>query len=98
MTNPETSVTEDPHTALAALSARLDELVEAAGVDGWNIDTPAAGWDIGLQIAHLAWTDEVSVTAIRDADAFRSVVEKAEADPTGFVDAGAAEVAAPGRA
>ncbi|MBS7547311.1 TIGR03084 family metal-binding protein [Dietzia massiliensis] len=97
MTNPETSVTEDPHAALAALNTRLDELVECAGADGWNTDTPAAGWDIGMQIAHLAWTDEVSVTAIRDPDAFRSVVEKAEADPTGFVDVGAAEIAATGR-
>jgi len=97
MSNPETSVTEDPHAALAALNARMDELVEAAGVEGWSTDTPAEGWDVGMQIAHLAWTDEVSLTAIRDADAFGAVVDKATADPTGFVDAGAAEIAATGR-
>ena len=97
MTNPQPSATEDPHAALSALSARLDELVENAGPDRWNIDTPAEGWDVAMQIAHLAWTDEVSVTAIKDADAFQGVVEEAMADPTGFVDVGAAEIAATGR-
>lgn len=88
---------DSPHGALAVLSARLDELVESAGADGWHTDTPAEGWDIAMQVAHLAWTDEVSVMAIRDADAFRAVVDTAMADPTGFVDAGAAEIAATGR-
>ena len=97
MTNPQPSETEDPHAALAALNARVDELVETAGADRWNTDTPAEGWDVAMQIAHLAWTDEVSVTAIRNADAFQTVVDKAMADPTGFVDVGAAEIAATGR-
>ncbi|MFI8694464.1 TIGR03084 family metal-binding protein [Dietzia maris] len=97
MTNPQPSETEDPHAALAALNARVDELVETAGADRWNTDTPAEGWDVAMQIAHLAWTDEVSVTAIRDAEAFQAVVDKAMTDPTGFVDAGAAEIAATGR-
>ena len=96
-TSNQPSATEDPHAVLAALSARVDDLVETAGPDAWNLDTPAAGWDVGMQIAHLAWTDEVSVTAVTDPDAFQAVVEKAMADPTGFVDAGAAEIAATGR-
>ncbi|MET3862028.1 uncharacterized protein (TIGR03084 family) [Dietzia sp. 2505] len=96
-TNIRPSATEDPHAVLAALSARLDDLVETAGPDVWHLDTPAEGWDVGMQIAHLAWTDEVSVTAINDPDAFQGVVETAMADPTGFVDAGAAGIAATGR-
>lgn len=92
-----TAAPADPHAALAELSARLDELIEAAGTDRWNAGTPAEGWDVAMQIAHLAWTDEVSLTANRDAEAFGSVVEKAAADPAGFVDAGAAEIAATGR-
>ena len=94
MTNPQPSATEEPHAALVALNARVDELVETAGADRWNTETPAEGWDIAMQIAHLAWTDEVSLTAIRDAGAFQAVVEKAMEDPTGFVDVGAAEIAA----
>ncbi|MDV8001249.1 TIGR03084 family metal-binding protein [Rhodococcus sp. IEGM 1408] len=97
MTNAQPSATEDPHAALAALNARVDELVETAGSERWNTDTPAAGWDVAMQIAHLAWTDEVSVTAINYPDAFQTVVDKAMADPTGFVDVGAAEIAATGR-
>ena len=97
MTHAQPVATEDPHAALAALNARLDELVTTAGADLWNADTPAAGWDVAMQIAHLAWTDEVSLTAIRDAAAFQAVVDTAMSDPTGFVDAGAAEIAATGR-
>ena len=97
MTQPQPSPAEDPHAALAALNARVDELVEAADADRWNADTPAEGWDVATQIAHLAWTDEVSLTAIRDSAAFQDVVETAMTDPTGFVDAGAAEIAATGR-
>lgn len=97
MTTPQTPETEDPHAALAALNARLDEIVEAAGTDHWNAATPAEGWDVAMQIAHLAWTDEVSVSAIRDAEAFQTIVDKAMADPAGFVDAGAEEIASTGR-
>lgn len=97
MTHAQHVATEDPHAALSALNARVDELVAAAGAASWNAETPAAGWDVAMQIAHLAWTDEVSLTAIRDAAAFQAVVDTAMSDPTGFVDAGAAEIAATGR-
>ena len=70
MTHAQHVATEDPHAALSALNARVDELVAAAGAASWNAETPAAGWDVAMQIAHLAWTDEVSLTAIRDAAAF----------------------------
>lgn len=97
MTHPQPAGTEDPHAALTALNARVDQLVEAAGTARWNADTPAEGWDVAMQIAHLAWTDEVSLTAIRDPAAFHAVLDTAMTDPTGFVDAGAAEIAATGR-
>lgn len=91
------SASDDPHAALAALNVRLDALVEQAGPDAWTTATPAEGWDVGMQIAHLTWTDEVSLTAITDPDAFQGVVEQAMQDPTGFVDVGAAAIAATGR-
>ena len=97
MTESQSAPSEEPIEVLAALGARLDELVDAAGAARWNTDTPAAGWDVAMQIAHLTWTDEVSVLAITDPDAFAKVVETAMADPAGFVDAGAAEIAATGR-
>lgn len=97
MTEPQSVPPGDPLTVLAALGARLDELVDAAGPARWNTDTPAAGWDVAMQIAHLTWTDEVSVLAITDPEAFATVVEVANADVSGFVDAGADEIASAGR-
>ena len=97
MTHAQPLTPEDPHAVLANLNVRLDELVEAAGGDRWNTATPAEGWDIATQIAHLTWTDEVSVVAIDDADAFAGIVESALANLAGFVDEGAAEIAATGR-
>ena len=97
MTHAKPLTPEDPHSVLANLNGRLDELVEAAGDDLWNTATPAEGWDVAMQIAHLTWTDEVSLLAIDDPEAFAALVENAMADILGFVDAGAAEIAATGR-
>ena len=36
----------------------------------WSRPTPAAGWTIRHQVAHLAWTDEVALLAATDPAAF----------------------------
>ncbi len=72
--------------ALEALVAPLDET-------GWRTTTPAAGWDVATQIAHLAWTDEVAVKAATDKAAWDALVLEAIADPEGYVDARALEAA-----
>lgn len=97
MTHAQPLTPEDPHSVLANLNVRLDELVEAAGGDHWNTATPAEGWDVAMQIAHLTWTDEVSLVAIDDPDAFAALVESAMANILSFVDEGAADIAATGR-
>lgn len=79
--------------ALEALGRQLDDLVEAAGEAGWHSATPAEGWDVATQIAHLHWTDKASIAAIDDKAAFDTLVEKALGDPEGFVDAGATQLA-----
>lgn len=84
---------QDPFVALDLLGQAVDALVEQAGAERWNAATPAAGWDIATQIAHLHWTDLVSLQAIEDVDGFNQIVERAMADPAGFVDSGAAELA-----
>lgn len=85
---------------LADLAAEGDRLRAAvAGLDdaGWRTPTPAEGWDVATQIAHLAWTDEAAVLAARAADGDKAgwdaLVTGALADPEGFVDRGAVEVA-----
>jgi uncharacterized protein (TIGR03084 family) len=57
---------------LAAESADLDDLVAALPAEGWATPTPAAGWTVAHQVAHLAWTDQRALLAIRDEDAFRA--------------------------
>lgn len=89
----QTSSADDPHAALAAIGDRLDQIVDDAGPASWTTGTPAAGWDVRTQIAHLTWTDEVSLAAITDPDAFAVEVKAALADPNGFVDVAAAGIA-----
>ena len=64
--NALTSVVRD----LAAESEDLDRLVAELEPSGWQIATPAPGWTIAHQIAHLAWTDEFALLATTDSDLF----------------------------
>lgn len=73
----------------------LDALV--ATLPDWTDPTPAEGWTIAHQIAHLAWTDEVALRSATDPAGFREVVDHAMRDPEGFVDRGAADRARLGR-
>ncbi|WP_367043074.1 TIGR03084 family metal-binding protein [Streptomyces sp. Je 1-332] len=75
-------------------SEELDQLVEGLGERAWALDTPADGWTVAHQIAHLAWTDRAALTAVTDGDAFGRLVEEALAAPDSFVDDGAEEGAA----
>lgn len=47
-------------------------LVEPLDADGWELPTPAAGWRIRDQIAHLAYFDDAAVQALVDPDGFRA--------------------------
>lgn len=78
---------------LRAESDELDTLVTPLADEQWVTQTPAPGWTIAHQIAHLLWTDRLSLTAITDETGFADRVAAALADPA-FVDDGAAELAA----
>jgi uncharacterized protein (TIGR03084 family) len=43
---------------LRAEGDEIDALVRELPPDGWSRLTPAVGWTVAHQIAHLAWTDE----------------------------------------
>jgi len=79
---------------LWAESADLDRLVGGLPAEDWGRPTPAEGWTIAHQIAHLAWTDEAAHLAVTDPDGFKAVLEKAAANPHTYVDEGATETAA----
>ncbi|MGC5050392.1 TIGR03084 family metal-binding protein [Micromonospora sp. DT48] len=75
-------------TDLAIESEQLDALVSPLPPQEWARPTPAVGWTIAHQIAHLAWTDHVARLAATDADAFYASVTAA-ADLARLVDDGA---------
>jgi uncharacterized protein (TIGR03084 family) len=64
----------------------VDALVAGLDDAGWRTPTPAEGWDVAHQIAHLAWTDEMALHAATDKEAWDASVLKALEDPEGFVD------------
>ena len=79
---------------LRAESDELDALVADLPDERWRIETPAPGWTVAHQIAHLLWTDRVAVIAVTDEAGFGAVVTDGAKDPAGFVDAGAEELSA----
>ncbi|MFE4856853.1 maleylpyruvate isomerase family mycothiol-dependent enzyme [Streptomyces sp. NPDC056670] len=81
---------------LAAEGDVLDALVAAE--DDWTRPTPAAGWTIAHQIAHLAAADVNVLTALRAPAAFDAVRERADAGGSRYADDVAAEGAARPRA
>ncbi|MCF6378643.1 TIGR03084 family metal-binding protein [Nocardioides KLBMP 9356] len=78
---------------LDAEGERLDALVRDLDDAGWRTPTPATGWDVATQVAHLAWTDEVALMAATDKEAWDAVVLGAIGDPEGFVDTEARRIA-----
>lgn len=72
----------------------LDRLVAGLDAEAWALPTPAPGWTVAHQIAHLAWTDEQTLLAATDEAAFRSASQAALSAPDTFVDEGAERGAA----
>ncbi|RJO76941.1 TIGR03084 family protein [Nocardia panacis] len=77
----------------AAECADLDRILAPLTASQWGAATPAPGWTIAHQIAHLAWTDEVATCAATDADAFAALVTAAAPRALSFVDEAAEQIA-----
>lgn len=77
---------DDVLSDLTAEGDRLEALVAPLSPEQWRTPTPAEGWDVATQIAHLAWTDEVSVKAATDKEAWDAEVMNAIGNPDGYVD------------
>jgi uncharacterized protein (TIGR03084 family) len=81
---------------LADLKAEGDQLfavVSGLDDDAWATPTPAEGWTVATQVAHLLWTDETAVVAATDKEKWDAIVLEAIAAPTGYVDTYAHEIA-----
>jgi len=66
----------------AVLTACLDSLDDA----DWARLTPAEGWTVLDQVAHLAYFDEAVTTAVTDPDRFRAERDAALRQPGSFVE------------
>lgn len=90
----------DPAVVLDDLRSEsddLDRLVAELDDEGWARATPAPGWTIAHQIAHLAWTDTAALLAVTDPRSFVADLEESAAtgaNAAGFVDEGAAAIVA----
>ncbi|SDS73360.1 TIGR03084 family protein [Nocardioides scoriae] len=81
------NVLEQVLADLEAEGAQLERLVADLDETGWRTPTPAPGWDVATQVAHLAWTDDAAVAAATSKDVWDALVLRALEDPDGFVDA-----------
>jgi uncharacterized protein (TIGR03084 family) len=77
-------------SVLADLTAESDQLeawVTPLDAVDWATVTTPEGWTVTHQIAHLAWTDQASLTAIGGGEPFDALLALATSDPFGFIDA-----------
>ena len=74
---------------LRSESEDLDALVADLPEAEWAIDTPAPGWTVAHQIAHLHWTDRAALAAATDPAAFAEIRQAAMADLTSLIESGA---------
>lgn len=58
----------------------LDRMVADLTDADWHRDTPAPGWTIAHQIAHLHWTDRMALLSATDPAGFEALVARALAD------------------
>ncbi|WNV84586.1 TIGR03084 family metal-binding protein [Umezawaea sp. Da 62-37] len=73
----------EPLAVISALKAdAVDVQVLLSDIDdaGWTAPTPAPGWTVAHQVAHLAATFQRAGLAAADPDAFREVMEHAIPD------------------
>lgn len=72
----------------------IERIVRDLDYDEWRLPTPAQGWTIAHQIAHLAWTDGATLATLSGDDSFAPYLREARDNPTGLTDDSAAEGAA----
>jgi uncharacterized protein (TIGR03084 family) len=76
---------------LAAESAELDAVLAPLPAVDWLRPTPAAGWNIGDQVSHLAYFDQATLLSVTDPDRFRAQAAALAAGGDDFPDRVAAQ-------
>ena len=68
-------------------SMQIDHLVADLGDSGWEVPTPAPGWTVADQVAHLSFIFRLAGTAASNAAAFQAMTASAKDDFDGAVKA-----------
>lgn len=68
-------------TRLRRESHTLEDLVRGLSDEQWRQPTPAVGWTIAHQIAHLHWTDLAALTSLREPERFEDYRHQAAKSP-----------------
>jgi enediyne biosynthesis protein E11 len=80
-------VSEDVIAALTAEADQVDEWVAGLDAAGWAQPTPALGWTVAHQIAHLSFIFKLAGTAASEPETFKAMTEAAAGDFQGAVNA-----------
>jgi uncharacterized protein (TIGR03084 family) len=68
----------------------LEEVLCGLTDNQWHLPTPSSGWNVGNQVAHLAWTDSKLLLALRQPERF-ALEKRAIASNPSIVDESAVE-------
>ena len=80
MTDPQTTELANAVASFRADVDDVDRLVSGLDADGWGTPTPAPGWTVGHQIAHLAATFRLAGLAAARPAAFIAITSQMSAD------------------
>ena len=72
---------------LAAEHADLDRIVAPLDRAAWVTPTPAEGWTVHDQVAHLAFFDHEAIRALTDPEGFAAGLAEIAADPDAYMSA-----------
>ncbi|MDY7091151.1 MAG: maleylpyruvate isomerase family mycothiol-dependent enzyme, partial [Actinomycetota bacterium] len=81
----------DVYDALRAEAGEIDDLVAGLSPRQWSLATPAPGWTIAHQVAHLAFIAHLAGLAVTDPEGFEALAKAARADFQAAVDAALTE-------
>lgn len=86
-------MTEQPNVIadLTAAGDEVDSLVSGLRTDQWAVPTPAPGWTIAHQVAHLAATFRLAALSASNPDGFAALAARLSPDFNANVDAALAE-------
>jgi enediyne biosynthesis protein E11 len=85
--NENVTAMQDVFADLATEGDELDAVVAGLTPDEWNVQTPAPGWTIAHQVAHLTSVVRLARIAATDTDAFQAELQAHGGDFQKMVDA-----------